>query len=277
MCWEQELQKQEALWLFTFQSGEQANNQQTTGGALFREHRIPVGWTQRSGLSPSLGQEGKVCKGFLERSLSLKEGCIGMKPSCVCPRDDLSDRDENLKRQRGERQPALMGTPSSPISGALYFWKLDFVRVVWHAVSFLQLTKFLRRCVASRMQISQVTVTLSGGPDVCVGPGIRMHAEGCWVSMKLEQAAKSMILSSTSGGIESVSSTISSPPPFAAKLLGCTFLTILSPWIPHRAVIWILPRSPLKLPSPWSQMLSLLLNTESLLVALFSISWRRKW
>ena len=112
MCWEQELQKQEALWLFTFQSGEQANNQQTTGGALFREHRIPVGWTQRSGLSPSLGQEGKVCKGFLERSLSLKEGCIGMKPSCVCPRDDLSDRDENLKRQRGERQPGLMGTPA---------------------------------------------------------------------------------------------------------------------------------------------------------------------
>ena len=226
MCWEWGLRKQ-ALRLFTFQRGEQANNYQTAWQALFCEHQIPVEWIQRR-LSPSLGQEGKVCKGFLKWSLSLKEGRIGMKPSCVCPRDDLSDRDCNLKRQRGERQLGLMRISSTPVSGALYFRKLNFVRVVWHPVSFLQLTKFLRRCIASRMPISQVRVTLSGGPDVCVGPGIQMHAEGCWVSMKLEWVAKSMILSSTSDGIVSVSSTSSSPPPFAAKLLGCTFLTILS-------------------------------------------------
>lgn len=229
MCWEQGLQKQEVLWLFTFQRGEQANNHQIAWWAVFREHWIPVERLQRRGLLSSLGQEGKVCKGSLKWSLSLKEGCIGMKPSCVCPRDDLSDRDFNLKRLRGERQPGLMGICSSSISGALYFQKLNFVRVVWHPVSFLQLTKFLRRCVASRMPIFQVRVTLSGGPDVCVGPGIQMHAEGCWVSMKLEQVAKSMILSSTSHGIVSVSSTSSSPPPFAAKLPGCTFLTILCP------------------------------------------------
>lgn len=179
MCWEWGLQKQEALWLFTFQRGEQANNHQTAWQALFCEHQIPVEWIQRRGLSPSLGQEGKVCKGFLKWSLSLKEGRIGMKPSCVCPRDDLSDRNFNLKRQRGERQPGLMRISSTPVSGALYFRKLNFVRVVWHPVSFLQLTKFLRRCAASRMPISQVRVTLSGGPHVCVGPGIWMHAEGC--------------------------------------------------------------------------------------------------
>ena len=66
MCWEWGLQKQEALWLFTFQRGEQANNHQTAWQALFCEHQIPVEWIQRRGLSPSLGQEGKVCKGFLK-------------------------------------------------------------------------------------------------------------------------------------------------------------------------------------------------------------------
>lgn len=66
MCWEQGLQKQEDLWLFTAQCGKLANNHQTIRQVLLPEHRIPVECALRRGLSPSLGQEGRVWEGFLE-------------------------------------------------------------------------------------------------------------------------------------------------------------------------------------------------------------------